>query len=245
MQPLDPRDRRIAELEGQLRTAMAVIEKLTTQVETLTGRVQELEARLKQNSSNSSRPPSSDPPGAAPLRPKTPSGKKRGGQPGHEGHQRTLLPPERVTATHQRKPERCRRCGGPLHGDDPAPLRHQVIEIPRVLATAVEYCLHALTCPRCHITTRAELPAGVPLGQFGPRLLAFVGVLAGAYRLSHRLIVQLVADVYGVDLAVGTIAKLEQQTSAAVAAPVAAATQHIREQPVVHADETSWREAKQ
>jgi len=239
VQPLDPRDRRIAELEAQLAAATALIEKLTAQVVALTARVQELEARLKQNSSNSSRPPSSDPPGAFPAHPKAPSGKKRGGQPGHESHQRALLPPERVSDTHDLKPEKCRRCGGRLQGDDPEPLRHQVIDIPRVLAMAVEYRLHALECPHCHITTCAELPLGVPWGNFGPRLQAFIAVLAGAYRLSHRMIEQVVADIYGVEAALGSVAKLEQQTSAALAAPVEEAAQHVQSQAVVHVDETS------
>ena len=235
-----------------LEEALAVIEAqwcmidaLQAQVAALTARVQELEARLNQNSSNSSRPPSSDPPGIRPATFKHRSGRKRGGQPGHESHQRALLPPERVSETHDLRPEKCRRCGGRLQGDDPEPLRHQVIDIPRVLAMAVEYRLHALECPHCHITTCAELPLGVPWGHFGPRLQAFIAVLAGAYRLSHRMIGQVVADIYGVELALGSVAKVEQQTSAALAAPVEAAAQHVQSQSVVHADETSWREAKQ
>jgi transposase len=109
---------------------------------------------------------------------------------------------------------------------------------------AVEYHLHALECPHCHATTRAELPPGVPWGNFGPRLQAFIAVCAGAYRLSSRMIEQLVADIYDVDLALGTVVNLEQQTSEALAVPVAEAAQHIQTQPVVHADETSWHEAK-
>lgn len=231
----------LAVIDAQWR----MIEALQAQVLGLTARVRELEARLNQNSSNSSRPPSSDMPGTRPAQPKAPSGKKRGGQPGHEGHQRTLLPPERVSGSKDLKPENCRRCGRHLHGADPEPLRHQVIDIPRVLATAFEYRLHALECPHCHITTRAELPPGVPWGNFGPRLQAFIGMCAGAYRLSQRMIEQLVADIYGVELALGTVSKLEQQTSAAVAAPVAEAAKHVQAQAVVHADETSWWEAKQ
>ena len=110
---------------------------------------------------------------------------------------------------------------------------------------AFEWRLHALECEHCHITTQATLPPGVPWGNFGPRLQAFVGMCAGSYRLSDRLIQQLVADVYGVDLSLGTVAKLQQQASDAVAAPVAEAEATVREQPVVHADETSWREARQ
>src|SRR5205823_12075128 len=77
-------------------------------------RVRELEARLGQHSSNSSRPPSADPP-QAPARPKAPpSGRKRGGQPGHRGAYRALLPVEQVDEVVVAAPEVCRHCGQPF-----------------------------------------------------------------------------------------------------------------------------------
>src|SRR5438067_8397894 len=73
-------------------------------------RVRELEARLSQTSANSSRPPSSDPP-QVPARPKAPpSGRKRGGQPGHRGAFRGLLPVEQVDEIVAVVPEQCRHC---------------------------------------------------------------------------------------------------------------------------------------
>jgi transposase len=99
----------------------------------LQGRIRELEARLGQNSSNSSRPPSSDPP-QIPVRPKAPpSGRKRGGQPGHRGSFRPLLPNEQVDEIVAVMPERCRHCQQPL--PEPAGRhrarvwRHQVVEL--------------------------------------------------------------------------------------------------------------------
>src|SRR3954464_3081243 len=94
-------------------------------------RVRELEARLGQNSSNSSRPPSSDLPQAPPRPKMPPSGRKRGGQPGHRGMHRARLPVERVDEMVVVVPEACRHCGQPL----PAPAggrpgrvwRHQVV----------------------------------------------------------------------------------------------------------------------
>ena len=140
------------------------------------------------------------------------------------------------------KPEECRRCGNALEGDDPDPYRHQVTEVPKVLATVEEYQLHTLDCLRCGISTRATLPPGVPAGQFGPRLQAMVSVCSGAYRMSKRGIEELVEDFFDVPIALGSIANLEQATSEAVAAPVAEVARVIREQPVVHADETGWFE---
>jgi transposase len=218
------------------------IEELEALVARLTWRVAELEAQLAQFSGNSSRPPSSDPPGAPPpSRPKR-TGRRRGGQPGHEKHTRALLPPEQVDKIHICKPKACRRCSKPLQGNDPNPHRHQVTEIPKVKATVEEFQLQALECETCGITTRATLPPGVPTSPFGPRLQALVAVLSGAYRLSKRAIDELVEDAFGVPIALGSVSHLEQATSEAIAAPVEEITQAIPNEPIVHMDETGWFE---
>jgi transposase len=215
-------------------------------VQVLEALVQELQARLALNSSNSSQPPSSDWPGTTPPKqPLTPSGLKRGAQPGHPKHERRLLPPERVTQTTTLLPAACRCCGKPLHGRDPSPHQHQVVEIPRLLAQAHDYWLHSLPCEDCQISTRAVLPAGVPAGCFGPRLQAMIAVCSGQYHLSKRMIQEMLSDFFDADLCLGSVSQLEQDTSAALAAPVALAAAYVQEQPVQHADETGWTEAKQ
>ena len=206
-------------------------------------RILELEAKLRQNSSNSSRPPSSDPPGAPPSTPKPkPSGLKRGGQSGHDKHERSLVAVEQVDALVPLKPTQCRKCSGALGGSDPTPYRTQLFDVPPVKATVHEYQLHSLCCDRCRTMTRAELPVGVPRGQFGPRLQAVVAVCSGAYRLSKRSTEELVHDFFGVEISLGTVAKLEQATSEAVAKPVEEIARAIQQEPVVHADETGWYE---
>jgi transposase len=252
----DWRDDRIDELEqenaalrSQVCEQQAIIQAQKRTIAALEGRLQQLEARLRElearlgkSSGNSSRPPSSDRPGAPPpSRPKR-TGRKRGGQPGHPKHSRALVPPERVTRTIVVKPEGCRRCGDALEGDDPDPYRHQVTDVPKVVATVEEYQVHTLGCPKCGISTRATLPPGVPGGQFGPRLQAMVSVCSGAYRMSKRGIEELIEDFFDVPIALGSVANLEQATSDAVAAPVEEIARAIREQPVVHADETGWFE---
>ena len=91
--------------------------------------------------------------------------------------------------------------------------------------------------------TRAPLPEGVPERAFGPRLQALVAVLSGAYRLSKRNIQQLLADCWGVELALGSSSALESTTNEALQEPVAAARRFVQQQPVAHVDETGWREA--
>lgn len=209
-------------------------------------RVQVLEAQLAQNSSNSSRPPSSDPPGATPVaKPPAKPGRRRGGQPGHKKHQRVLLPPERVKQTTSLYPTGCRRCAKPLTGSDPEPYQHQVVEIPRLLAQGHDYWLHSLLCKTCKIYTRAELPSGVPTGNFGPRLQAMIAVCSGQYHMSKRMIEEMMSDFFDAKLSLGSVANLEQDTSEALAAPVAEAAAYVKEQPIKHADETGWTEAKQ
>jgi transposase len=238
----DGRDDHIRELERENAALRAENRELRQRVAQLEARVQELEAQLGRNSGNSSCPPSSDPPGAPPPALPKRTGRQRGGQPGHEKHGRPLVPRERVDRTMVVKPEACRRCGDALEGDDPEPFRHQVFEVPKVMGTVDEYQLHALVCPKCGISTRAPLPPSVPTGNFGPRLQALVSVCSGAYRMSKRQIEELIEDFFGVPISLGSIANLEQATSEAVAAPVDEVARTLREQPVVHADETGWFE---
>src|SRR5690349_9094031 len=121
-------------------------------------RIADLEARLNTNSTNSSKPPSTDPPDIKLKRrpPAPPSGRKRGGQPGHERHTRALVPPEQLRETFEVRPSPCRGCGAALQGDDPNPPRHQVAEVPPIRPDVDEYRLHRLTCSGCGTTTRAE-----------------------------------------------------------------------------------------
>jgi transposase len=93
------------------------------------------------------------------------------------------------------------------------------------------------------VVTQAPLPEGVPRRAFGPRLQALVAVLSGAYRLSKRNIQHLLADCWGVELALGSISALERATSEALQEPVAEARRFVQQQPVAHLDETGWREA--
>jgi transposase len=142
------------------------------------------------------------------------------------------------------RPTHCRGCGTVLRGTDPVPRRQQVTEIPVVRPTITEYQWHTLTCGRCGVATTAPRPAGVPAGAFGPRLTATVAVCTGVYHLSKRTTAGLLADLFGVDLAVGSVTACERAASAAVATPVVQALRHVRQQPVIHVDETGWRQRR-
>lgn len=249
MQPLDPRDRRIAELEralvikdqriGDLERELA---QTRAQLAAALGEIEQLKAlvlKLSKTSRNSSSPPSKDPPGTSrPRKPKT--GRKRGGQPGHEGHKRAFLPAGKVVPV---IPESCECCGGKLSGQDPSPWRHQQVEVPPITPQVVDYLLHALKCWGCGHVTRGQLPVEAS-GVFGARLCAIVAVCSGKFRLSKRLVQELLSDLLGVDIALGSVSNIEARVSSALESPVAKAEQFVPEQPFVHLDETGWREAK-
>ena len=241
----DPRDARIAELETQLAARDARIAELEAQLRRALERISELEVKLAQNSSNSSKPPSSDPPGAV-RRPLKPTGRKPGGQPGHKGHKRELLPVEQVDRLVRLVPDKCGRCQGPTveKPDAPEPLRHQVTELPPVKPHVTEYQQCFGYCGDCEAWTSAPLPAGVSTGAFGPRLTALVALLSGQYHLSKRMVQDLLSSVLGVELSLGSVSKLESNVSAALEVPVEEARQHVQQAFIAHLDETGWREGR-
>jgi transposase len=217
-------------------------EAIRARFESLERRIADLEQRLNTNSTNSSKPPSSDPPSVKRRPPASPSSRKRGGQIGHRHHRRALVPSEALRQVIDCKPPQCRRCGHDLDGDDPAPLRHQVAEVPPIQPAVDEYRLHRLRCSRCRTSTCATLPPGVPAGGFGPRLRAILSVLAGSYRLGKRPIQQLAGDVFGLSISTGMICYLERQGAAELEAPVEELREHVRQADSGHVDETSWKQ---
>jgi transposase len=227
------------ELQAAILALVAFYEQRIAQLDS---RVKDLENRLKLNSTNSSKPPSSDPIGLKRKPPAPLSGKKRGGQPGRRKAHRALVPTEKVHETIHCRPNRCRRCGHGLSGDDTTPLIHQVAELPKIEPIVNEYRLHRLVCPGCGETTCGVPPQGVTGGCFGPYLQALLAMFAGTYRLSKRQIQQVSADVFGLSISTGMISKLERKSAAALEAPYHELATSIHQTDVVNIDETSWRE---
>jgi transposase len=230
-------------LKAENAALKARISELETQVSQLLARVGELESQLRQNSRNSSRPPSSDPPSVQRLA-KERTGRNRGGQPGHEGCTRDLLPPDKVDCIVTLKPSACEHCGATLAGEDTNPHRHQVTEVPKVRPHVTEYQLHTLCCPVCGEKSTAKLPEGVPTGAFGVRLQATVAVCTGVYHLSKRTTEGLIEDLFRVDISLGSVSAIEEAASEVLAEPVGEAQSYVQAQPVAYVDETGWREGK-
>jgi transposase len=121
-------------------------------------------------------------------------------------------------------------------------MRHQVIDVPPIIPEIREYHQHVLQCRACGESTRGQLPAGIPTGAFGPRLQALIGLCTGCYHLSKRQTEEFLTTALNIPISLGSICRVEQQLSSALAEPVAQAHEHLQHSQVAYADETSWKQ---
>jgi transposase len=235
----------VTSLEARLDRLEERLAERDAQIVALKARVAELEAELGRSSSNSGKPPSSDSPaqrGSRPERPKT--GKKPGGQPGHSGNQRAVLPQAKVTKNRDVFPKACEKCHANL-GRVPVgdPRRHQVIDIPKIIPSVEQWSMHAVRCkdPNCRHVTRAQLPLGVQRSMFGPDLMALMVLLVGAYRMSRRNVQEFLHDVLDIDISLGAISKNEDRVTTALKPAHHEAAKAVRDAGAKNLDATSWR----
>jgi transposase len=232
---VDETARRITELEGVVAAQSAEIAQLKELVAKL------LEAKGR-NSSNSGKPPSSDPPSTrAQRRGKGKKGeRKRGGQIGHEGSRRALLPPERVSKFEDLFPNECENCFSSLPKiPDANPRRYQTAELPPVEPEITEWRQHGVVCPCCRHRTYGPYEM-IPTSPFGPRLSSIVALLTGVYHLSRRGTARLMSDLVGVEVSLGAVSAIEARVSAAVEHAVDEVWEHVKQAAVKHTDGTTW-----
>lgn len=228
--------------EDFARTPPSVIKAFMEVVAKLAARVAELEEKLNANSRNSSLPPSKDPPGT--LRsPKQPTGKKRGGQSGHKGAHRAMVDQDQVTETRTfGLPDHCPDCSCHIPQNSRATRRRQVWEVPRIQPHVTEILEEHATCPGCRKKLRAVLPADVPKGDFGPNVVALVGILQGRFGMSHRDCQELLSQLTGIHVGLGTIPRLCKQVSYALKNFHEELHQHMLAGGVLNVDDTAWKE---
>jgi transposase len=219
----------------------------TKQIAVQTKQIEDLNRQLalrEQNSTTTSKPPSSD--GLAGRQRvrgrRMKSRRKPGGQPGHPGHHRALVPVERVQAIVDLVPDACRQCARPLRarhavGD---PRRHQVTELPPIAAHVTEYRCHRRRCPACGTMTLALLPDELA-GQFGPQLTALIAYLTVVCRLPRLVVQRLLEGALQIPMSLGSTQKAWEEASAAVAAPYEELQHALSDQPVLNSDETGHR----
>ena len=225
-----------------------VIDALALQVELLRSRViaqsqtlAVLQERLKLDSKNSSKPPSSDGPASGNRAQRRASVRKRGAQTGHKGSARALLDETEVDEVIDCAPAEVCVCGAPVVRLADEPIRHQVFDVPPPFKAQVhEYRRYAGRCTGCGKAHRGALPAGVPSGQIGPRALALIGTLGTHYHLTQFKIRDLLARLTGVDFSVGAISQAHGKVAQALAAPVKQLAAYVVQAPVKQMDETRY-----
>jgi hypothetical protein len=223
-----------------VRSLMGRIEQLERQYEKLEAENQLLKEQVKLNSKNSSKPPSQDVGKGFKPKARSTDGKKQGGQPGHEGHSGSLYPIEACESVEEYRPLKCWRCGEALHGDDPQPHRVQIVELPEVVPVIQEHRFHQLECECCGAWTRGWDEEIINGSRYGERVVAHVALLSGLYRQSHRMVQQLLWELFGIEMSVGSINRLRQEAGDAVEQPVIQAWDYVQAQDNVNIDETSF-----
>jgi transposase len=243
--------RQVAEREKEIIERAKQIADAEKQIADAEKQIADLERQLaqrRQNSTNSSKPPSSD--GLAGDQRsrgrKRKSRRKPGAQPGHVGHHRRLVPTAEVSAVEVRLPSQCGHCGARLPQNprkvvtQGEPRRHQVTEIPAIQPYITEYQFPDVVCGHCQKATRAPLPNEI-VGHFGPQLAALIAYLTVVCRMPRRVVEELLAQVLGINISLGSTQKCWEEASQAVAAPCQELEQRLKDEPVLNADETGWR----
>jgi len=227
-QELIERDKKIADLDKEI-----------TDLE------RKLGLRL-QNSTTSSKPPSSDGLAGEPRKRGSRRKKSRrgpGGQPGHPGRWRGLAPLSRVDRVIEVFPPKCRHCDNRLSRKLPAQgeaRRHQVTELPAIEAQITEYRCPNVVCPECGKATQAGLPPEAT-AHFGPQLTALIAYLTVVCRMPRRVVQEVLEQVLGIPLSLGSIQNSWEEASEAVAQPCVELERQLPREPVVNSDETGYR----
>ena len=216
-----------------------IIESQQKEIETQRKEIENLKEKLNINSDNSSKPPS-----IMPFQPKNKikkSKRNRGGQPGHSGVTRRLIPINEVDRVeiHQ-PPEHC-PCGGNIQVADRYQ-RHQVHELPPIKIEVTEHQLFYGCCEDCKKEYLAQLPRSVPTGMLGPCLLALIATFGSDYKMSKRDVARLLMDLFKLTICIATVKRAEETVSTALKTPVEETKAAIKEMAVVNCDETSHAE---
>ncbi len=208
-------------------------------------------AQLEKNSTNSSKPPSSDSPQDRKPRPDAENGdnrkkRKPGGQPGHKGSHRKLTPVEEVDNLIHYYPEQCDNCGKALPQEGSAneagePFRWQVSEIEPIKPFITEHQAHSTVCD-CGCETSATLPPEVLKSNFGPRLASIIAYLAAVLHVSRRGTREFCETLLGANIALGSVQNLLEDTSEALGPIDKELKDALQEESVINSDETGWRD---
>ena len=214
------------------------IHQLMDVIQKLTSRIQALEEKINKDSHNSNKPPSSDGLARRFSRKRQPSGKKPGGQKGHEGTTLAMVKHPQHVQIHQVKS--CKGCGRSLQHEKPRGYEpRQVFDIPPIVVEVTEHRAQVKLCPHCGELSVAAFPEGVNhKTQYGARVMGFAVYLKSYGFLSYDRAAQAFADLFSIRLSAGTLASIDQRCARGVEGVVEEIRQKLIRAKVVHFDET-------
>ena len=217
-------DRRIVELEAKV------------------AELQEQAARFLKNSSNSSKPPSSDI--VKPPRAKSSSSGKPGGQKGHPGFWRNLFKTEEVDEIKDYRLSECPSCQTPLGPEhESKPWIHHTAELPEKLIHVTEHRRFGHVCPHCQKLLYAPLPDGLEQGElFGPRLQSLVLYMKGALHGSYTTLQEFMGEVFKLNVSRSMLCDQIRALSPSLQPPYEELENAIADQPYLHIDETGHKD---
>ena len=242
-------ERKIADLQKKFFDSEKELADRTREIREKDEQIADLEHQLgghKKDSTNSSKPPSSDGPAKGkrvhPQRPK--SKRKPGGQPGHAGKWRSLAPAEQVTRVIPMLPDSCKRCHRDFtEREKSAALknhvrRHQVVELPEITPDITEYQFGTVICT-CGEPNRMPIPPEIR-SCAGPRLVAYIAHLTVFCRTPRRKIEKLLESAMGIVISLGSTQKYVEEASQALEAPHKELESQLKHEGVLNGDETGW-----
>ncbi len=210
-------------------------------IEQLERRIQELEAIIKKDSHNSSKPPSSDGYRKRPVKQEKKSGRKPGGQKGHEGNTlRMVSNPDEVVV---HRVGVCGSCGKSLKREKVIEYdKRQVFDIPPIKVEVTEHHGEIKACARCGKLSAAIFPEGIThKAQYGDRLKAYAVYIKNYGLLSYERAAELFEDLFSVPLSPGTLVNIDRNISERLEGVAERIKQNIIASSIVHFDETGMR----
>lgn len=213
------------------------IEKQSKIIDKLNKQVQELKERLGVNSTNSSKPPSTD-------KKKNKQAPKGGAKKGHAGHSRKLFPKEKISKRVVSPLTACHHCGGKNFKKTPSQILQQ-IELPNIDPVITQIECEKGKCRDCGKNLKASFPKEYHYSNFGPKLVAFIGMCSSIYRLSKRSTKELLETIFNVNISLGSVPAQERKLSKGLKPVYEELKSKIDKASVVYIDETSFRQQAQ
>lgn len=233
---LDQTKNELNQTRGELKRVREELAKTQSLLVIAMEEIADLKEKLKLNSKNSSKPPSSDQKKDTPPK----SSKKRKKR---KGVARSQIPQERVDKHIHCTQKNCPHCGSKsIKPRKTHPEILQQVELPEVQAIVTEYLMLKYSCSECGKNSTAKLPEGIPDSTFGPKLMALTATLTGVFHLAKREAIQLIKDLYNIDIGLGSVSNIEERVAKTLE-PVCERIHDfvIKSKFCKHFDETGWR----